>query len=151
MNSTVRRWLAELRNLLLVMIVIITGNSLPPLQAFARWLQPRQGTLSVITGSIAFAGWAMIIGAVIYRCLDTRRGAFADEVSFREFKYAWRVQRWRADPRWRTVFAMAAGSFVMMWGLFGTAFVLSPPGLKLLVGGAPIYATVRLAWALWKA
>jgi hypothetical protein len=68
---------------------------------------------------------------------------FSDEVSIGQFKAAWRQALWLKDSRWRGLFLMGLGATLMVLGAFGAIIVLCPPGLKLLVGIALIYAAVR--------
>ncbi len=42
---------------------------------------------------------------------------------------------------------MGLGALLMLVGSFGAIVVAAPPGIKLLFGGALIYALVRLVWA----
>lgn len=76
---------------------------------------------------------------------------FSDEISIAQFKEGWRLQLWRDDARWRGLFLMAFGALGMLLGAFGLVVVLAAPGLKLLVGGALLYALVQVARALAKA
>jgi hypothetical protein len=36
-------------------------------------------------------------------------------------------------------------------GMFSVFFLLGPPSVKLLMGGALLYMLVRLTWAFWHA
>ena len=76
---------------------------------------------------------------------------FSDEVSIAQFKAAWRQGLWRRDSRWRGIFLMGFGAMLMVLGGFGLVIVLATPGLKLLAGGALLYAVTRTAWLLLKA
>jgi hypothetical protein len=81
-----------------------------------------------------------------YRLRGRAAGAgFSDEASFREVKEAWRRRAWRDEPRWRRFALMALGGLLTTLGLFGLPFVLGPPFIKLLVGGAVLYAAARTA------
>lgn len=76
---------------------------------------------------------------------------FSDEVSITQFKIAWRNQLWRQDSRWRGLFLMGLGAMLMALGGFGLIIVLGAPGLKLLAGGALLYATTRTVWVFLRA
>lgn len=76
---------------------------------------------------------------------------FVDEASVREIKGAWRQQAWLTNPRWRRMYLMLAGGICMVLGLFGFFFVVGPPLVKLLCGGALLFATARTVWAFWRA
>jgi hypothetical protein len=39
----------------------------------------------------------------------------------------------------------------MVIGLFGGGFVLGPPPVKVLTGGALLYALTRISWGMWRA
>lgn len=66
-----------------------------------------------------------------------------DKASFSEMKEAWKRRAWRSEPRWRRLFVMAAGGTMMFFGLFGLAVVVGPPAVKVLFGGAIVYAVAR--------
>jgi len=76
---------------------------------------------------------------------------FNDEVSIAQFKTAWRQGLWRRDPRWRGLFIMGLGALFMTFGGFGLMVVFGMPGLKLLFGGALIYAAARIIRAFLRA
>lgn len=79
-----------------------------------------------------------------YRSHGTAAGAQAeDSASFAEVKAAWRARAWRVSPRWRRLFAGLIGTAFLATGLFGLFIVIAPPGIKLLCGGALLYAWVR--------
>ncbi|HLO34324.1 MAG TPA: hypothetical protein VK249_34585 [Anaerolineales bacterium] len=42
-------------------------------------------------------------------------------------------------------------TFLLAFGMFGFFFVIGPPLVKLMCGGALLYAPVRTIWAFWKA
>ena len=62
-----REWLLIFRNVAIALVVIGVGEALPPLQALERWIAPQREALAWATGWTAFLGWALLIGAVIYR------------------------------------------------------------------------------------
>lgn len=66
-------------------------------------------------------------------------------------KEAWRTGALWRDSRWRRRFCATAGGLMMVFGGFGVFFVIGPASIKLLVGGATLYALVRLTWGLWQA
>jgi hypothetical protein len=85
-------------------------------------------------------------GRAAHRVLGKALGKqAADEASFSEVKAAWRARAWRYSPRWRVLFAMGLGGLLMLVGGFGAVVVLATPGIKLLFGGALVYALVQLA------
>jgi len=67
------------------------------------------------------------------------------EWSFREMKDAWRDGTWWADPGMRLKYFLTAGGVLAILSGFTLILVLSkPPSVKLLIGGAVIYASTRL-------
>jgi hypothetical protein len=85
-----------------------------------------------------------VIRRTVHRSRGTAVGSEAhDEATFAEVKAAWRARAWRHSPRWRRLFAMAAGAALLCFGLFGLVFVLAPAGLKVLAALAVGYAVVR--------
>lgn len=76
---------------------------------------------------------------------------FAGEASFAAVKEAWRLRSWRYARRWRILFVMMGGALLLLVGLFGLICVIAPPGIKLLFGGALLYALVRTAWGFAQA
>ncbi len=79
-----------------------------------------------------------------YRLRGTAVGAEGeDSTTFAEIKAAWRVQAWQVSSRWRRIFAGLIGTALLATGLFGTFVVIGPPGIKLLCGGALLYAWAR--------
>ncbi len=68
-----------------------------------------------------------------------------DSASFSEIKAAWRDGTWRTNPRWRRMFLVLFGVAMFSTGLFAAIFVVAQAGMKLLIGGAYLYAVVRTA------
>ena len=88
----------------------------------------------------------------VYRSRGTAAGGQAeDSASFAEVKAAWRARAWRVSPRWRRLFAGLIGTAFLATGLFGLFIVIAPPGIKLLCGGALLYAWVRSITAFARA
>jgi hypothetical protein len=81
----------------------------------------------------------------------TSGGEVYDEFSFRSMKDAWRTGAWWRSSQWRQRLVITAGGLLMIFGGFGLAFVLAPASIKLLVGGAMLYALARLTWGFWRA
>ncbi|MDQ4078901.1 MAG: hypothetical protein M3220_22000 [Chloroflexota bacterium] len=86
-----------------------------------------------------------------HRWSRTIGGQAHDEFSFQEMKAAWRTGAWREETRWRRRFITTLGGLLAVFGLFSILFVIGEAWLKLLVGGAMLYAFVRLGWAFWRA
>jgi hypothetical protein len=93
------------------------------------------------------AGW----GRRTYRFWGRSVGSgFSDQASIHEVKEAWRQGAWRI-PRWRRFFLMIMGGFLVLFGIFGLFTVIGPPWIKLISIVAILYATLRTAWAFWRA
>jgi len=75
----------------------------------------------------------------------------SDEFTFRTMKQAWRSGAWFRETVWRQRYVIALGALLMTIGLFGLGFTLTPPPIKVLTGGALLYAFVMIARGLWKA
>ena len=71
--------------------------------------------------------------------------------SFRDIKNACRSGAWWHDPAWRRFLLMVAGALLWLYGGFGIALVTGPPAVKLIVGAALLYLSVRLSWSIWRA
>jgi hypothetical protein len=90
--------------------------------------------------------------ATSYRVWGTAQGQSAyDEFSFRAAKEAWWSGAWRSDPIWRRRSLTAVGALLMTIGAFGIGFTLGPPPIKVLTGGALLYAITRTTWGFWRA
>jgi len=71
--------------------------------------------------------------------------------SFREIKVAFRTGDWLRDSAWRPICFGVVGALLAVIGMFGYFFVIGPPTVKVIVGGALAYALVRTAWGFWEA
>jgi hypothetical protein len=75
---------------------------------------------------------------------ESADSSFHDEFSMREAKGAWKQRAWRGSLRWRGNFVIMGGAFLLVaFGLFGIFVVVGSNGIKLLCGGAIVYAAVR--------
>jgi hypothetical protein len=75
-----------------------------------------------------------------------------NEWSFRELKEAWRSGGWWSDPEIRSKWMITAGGTLVALGGFALMAVLvRPPAAKILLGGACVYALVRLIWSFVRA
>jgi type VI protein secretion system component VasK len=71
--------------------------------------------------------------------------------SFREIKVAFRTGGWLLDSKWRPICFGVIGALLALLGMFGYFFVIGPPTVKVIVGGALAYALARTAWGFWRA
>jgi len=80
----------------------------------------------------------------------TASAGFHDEARIWQLKRAFRNGDWWRKPRWRRFTLMILGAVLLFYGLFGLFFIISTPGIKLLVALVVAYATVRTAWAFYQ-
>jgi hypothetical protein len=71
--------------------------------------------------------------------------------SFHEVKGAFRSGAWLYNPTMRVYCVGAIGLLLLVLGGFGYFVVIGPPAVKLICGGAVVYALGRTAWGFWKA
>lgn len=72
----------------------------------------------------------------------------SDEFTLGAMKQAWRSGAWCRNTVWRRRFITATGAALLAIGLFGIAFTLGPPPIKVLTGGALLYAMGRIGWGV---
>lgn len=102
--------------------------------------------------SVRMAAQPVTWRATAYKVLGTAQGQAAeDEFSFRAMKEACKSGAWLSDPVWRRRCLTAVGAALMTIGLLGGGIVLGPPPVKVLTGGALLYALTRTTWGFWKA
>jgi hypothetical protein len=172
------QWFATLA---VALVVIMGADSIPALKRIDTLTNQHRGPLVEITLSVALLGFLIFMGSVIYYSVkggsplsaeeveETARQVkyrnasvsayrfrgktwgkgFEDSFSFAEAKRA--GKGWWKDPRWRRNFVVGGGALIMGLGLFGLLGVLGPIGTKVLLGGAILYAGVRLTWAFMRA
>ena len=178
LESRLKRVATTVITLLVVILIFAIGEYLPPLQdldAFLREHGSLTRILTVITFGMAMMGVLVLAGAQFLpeprqavgggraelealsppmEYEEDRQGqgrAFSGEASFAAVKEAWRLRSWRYARKWRILFAMMGGAFLLLVGLFGLICVIAPPGIKLLFGGALLYALARTAWGFAQA
>lgn len=90
--------------------------------------------------------------ASTYRFKGRSMGSsFSDAFSIKEAKQAWHERAWRDSPRWRGNFLVMTGALLLAVGLFGIFVVIGTNGIKLLCGGALLYAMTRTVTAFARA
>ena len=85
----------------------------------------------------------------VYGYAAGRQGS--DSFALGEFKSAWRSGALRHDPVWRRRAVTVMGALLLTIGVCGVLVVVGPPWIKVLIGGALLYALGRLSWAMWRA
>jgi hypothetical protein len=155
--------------LAIVFAALILGEWLPfmrRLDAAIAASRPLYLTPAIV---LLVVGWGGFFAAIIYGAVsgtpsrrmgqpmpdDTAepaaRGSFDVEVSFAEVMEAWRQRRWRTNRAWRTTFLMMAAAFIAVTGMFATAFVLAPGGMRVLIAAAFLYAAAMTVYGLcWR-
>jgi hypothetical protein len=102
--------------------------------------------------SVRMAAEPVTWRATSYKVLGTAQGQAAeDEFTFRQMKEAWKRGAWRSEPIWRRRYLTAVSAMLMAIGVFGVGFTLGPPPIKVLTGGALLYALTRISWGMWRA
>lgn len=148
--TRVRRALATVAFLAGVLLVIGVAEAVPPLVRLGAWTDAHRGPLLLATGILAGAGFVLFMGAVLHLVLTvSTRGE--ETFTLTEVKAAWRARAWRVSPTWRRRFTLLAGAAFLTLGLMGIALALSPVGLKLVIAGFLVYATIRTLAALLRA
>ena len=167
--------------ILAVLALAVIAEWIPPLKQLTVYLNEHPQPYKGITMGLSIVGWilfAVVIGyglwtqgrpmhddealrfmeqsassPTVYRRFKGRAKGreFHTEVSFREIKEAWRSGEWRHERDWLPIFLGLLAVTLIAYGMFGFFFVIGPPLVKLLCGGALSYATVRTAWAFWRA
>lgn len=74
----------------------------------------------------------------------------SEQFTFAELKQAWKSGAVWEDTVWKRRFVTSVGAFMMVVGLLGAFVVIGPPWLKVLTGGAGLYAMSMAARGLWK-
>ncbi|HLE84456.1 MAG TPA: hypothetical protein VJG13_08960 [Thermoanaerobaculia bacterium] len=149
-RTRVRRALATGVFLAGVLLVIGVAEAVPPLVRIGAWTDTHRGPLLLATGILAGAGFVLFMGAVLHLVL-TVSAQGEETFTLAEVKAAWRARAWRVSPTWRRRFPLLAGAVLLTLGLMGIALALSPVGLKLVIAGFLVYATMRTLAALLRA
>jgi len=167
--------------ILAILALTLIAELIPPLKQLTVYLNEHPRPYKTITIVTSIAGWILFAVAIGYGLWTqgrpmsddeslgfmeqsagsptirrrfkgrTKGREFRTEMSFREFKEAWRSGEWRYERGWLPVFLGLLAVTLIAFGMFGFFIVIGPPLVKLLCGGALLYATVRTVWAFWKA
>jgi len=162
---------------LLALAVVV--DQITPLQRLTLYLARHPEPYTTIAIGASILGWALMAGAWAYGWWTRGRpmsgegarrfagpGAgqpsfagrfrgraagreFGIEVSFRQVKVAARTGAWWRDPGWRPVFIGLLALPLIVYGMFGYFIVVGSPLVKILCGGAVLYATVRTLRGFW--
>lgn len=173
--------------LLALVFVAAVLAELPPMPALAAWIQKREWSLMIATGSVGVLGFTLMMGGILkllmdqdeslshadvedversvrmaarpvawrassYRILGKAAGRQgAESFKLQELKAAWKSGAVWHIPVWRRRLITTIGALMLFIGLFGLIVVVGPASLKVLFGGALLYALVRLTWGFWQA
>jgi hypothetical protein len=176
-----RSFFQTLLLILAILVLAVIAELIPPLKQLTVYLNTHPQPYKTITIVASIVGWILFAVTIGYglwtqgrpmnddealgfieqsagsptirrRFRGRAKGSeFHTEVSFRDIKEAWRSGEWRYEQNWLPVFLGLLAVTLIAFGMFGFFFVIGPPLVKLLCGGALLYATVRTAWAFWKA
>jgi hypothetical protein len=164
-----------------ILALAVIAEFIPPLKQLTNYLGEHPQPYKGITIGVSIVGWILFAVAIAYGLWTQGRPMSDDEalgfmeqsagsptirrhfrgrakgaefhtdVTFREIKEAWQSGDWRHEPIWLPVFIGLLAVALIAFGMFGFFFVIGPPLVKLLCGGALLYAAARTAWAFWKA
>lgn len=130
--------------------VLMMGGILDLLMAQGRTLT-HEGA-SDVERSVRLAARPVAWRATSYRMWGKATGREGSEqFTIREMKQAWRNGAWQHETIWQRRFITATGAALLAIGLFGAAFTLGPPSIKVIVGAALLYACVMLVRGFWRA
>lgn len=116
------------------------AESLRPLDDFFD-AHRRVGLL--VTGTCAGVGFSLFMGGIVHLALASGR---SETFTVGELVSAVRSGRWLRSSRWRRRVVIVTGVALFTAGLFGLGVVTGPPGVKLLLAAALLFALVRLSW-----
>jgi hypothetical protein len=170
-------WFTWLGYILVSLLVIALGEWLPLMPAVQRFQETHPVIDQVLTGitlGMTILGTLLLVFTqFLVRVPDPRPTAqsrtiktkgnvkspgrffsgimisagFSDEARMWRLMRAFRDGEWWRVPRWRRFTLMMLGAILLFYGLFGLLFLLSPPGLKLLLFLVVVYATGRSVYA----
>lgn len=153
--------LVQIAAALALVFVAAVLAEFPPMQAATAWIQEREWPLAMITGGTGVVGFTLMMSGILKLLMDQDRSLSrtdsraagvrgSEQFTFAELKQAWKSGAVWEDTVWKRRFVTSVGAFMMVVGLLGAFVVIGPPWLKVLTGGAWLYAMGMAAWGLWK-
>jgi hypothetical protein len=93
-----------------------------------------------VTVASAGLGFTLFMGGILHLLFTSAR---SETFTVGELMAALRTGRWLRSGRWRRRVVIVAGVGLLTFGLFGLGVVAGPPGVKLLLIAALLYAAAR--------
>ena len=170
-------WFSLVGLILLVLLLVAVGEWLPPMPAVQRFQEAHpavnQALIGVTLTMTVLGTLLLAFTQFLVRVPDSRRApqvqtiqasgraqgwrwfftgmlvsaGFSDQARFWRVRKAFRDGKWWRTPRWRRLALMMLGAILLFYGLFGLLFLLAPPGMKLVLMLAVVYATIRSVYA----
>ena len=174
--SVVKSLLRTFLLIILIFVLAIIAELFTPLGQLTDYFNQNPQPYKAITIGTSIIGWILMAAGIAYglwtggkstreedelllmengdtapttynsfRCHSKSR-EFHREVTFRQIKEAWHDGKWN-NSEWLPIFLGLLAIIFIAFGMFGFFFVIGPPLVKLVCGGALAYATVRTIWA----
>ena len=161
--------------IILIFVLAIIAELFTPLRQLTEYFNQNPQPYKAITIGTSIIGWILMAAGIAHGLwtrgkptryedisqLDmddispTTDGSFREqsrvrefhrEVTFKEIKEAWHDGKWN-NSEWLPIFLGLLAIIFIAFGMFGFFFVIGPPLVNLVCGGALAYATVRTIWA----
>lgn len=101
-----------------------------------------------VTVTAAAVGFVLFMGGIVHLLLTPGP---PEEFTLIELRRALRGRAWWRSSRWVRRLVILAGVALLTFGLFGFGLVMGPPGVKLIVVTALLFAGVQIARGLARA
>jgi hypothetical protein len=142
-------WLVATGGSAVLGFVLIMGSILDLIMAQDRTLSHKGA--EDVERSVRLAAQPVAWRATSYRVWGRATGQEgSDEFTLGAMKQAWRSGAWCRQTVWRRRFITATGAALLAIGLFGIAFTLGPPPIKVIVSAAMLFACAMFARGLWR-
>ena len=162
--------------IILIFVLAVIAELFTPLRQLTDYFNQNPQPYKAITIGTSIIGWILMAACIAYglwtrekptrdedrsQLMDmgdtspTTYRSFRDhskgrefhrEVTFKEIKEAWHDGNWY-NSEWLPIFLGLVAIIFIAFGMFGFFFVIGPPLVKLVCGGALAYATGRTIWA----
>jgi len=143
-------WLVATGSAAVLGFALMMGGILDLIMAQDRTLSHEEA--EDVERSVRLAAQPVAWRATSYRVWGRATGREgSDEFTLAAMKQAWRSGAWCRQTVWRRRFITATGAALLAIGIFGIAFTLGPPPIKVIVSAAMLFACAMLARGLWRA